>query len=223
MSADLVLVSKCVQGDAAAWQELLTRYRSTVLDFALHMTRDVGAAEEIASSVWADLYGLSSERRQMRVSKLVHYSGRGSLEGWLRTLVAQAYVDRYRKERRFVPLENEERVAAVIEGGASSVDARLENALDRAFAELRSEQRLVLAAHYLDGRTFSEIGRMIGAHESSVSRQCGKAIAFLRKRTANYLRQSGMSLAEAQEAMGADVRTISLDVRRRLQVVKNTP
>src|SRR5579875_1999198 len=104
MSADLVLVSKCLQGDAHAWEELLLRYRSTVFGFALHLARDPSIAEELSSAVWAELYGLSPASG----SKLALFSGRGSLEGWLRTLIAQMFVDRYRKERRFVPLGEDE-------------------------------------------------------------------------------------------------------------------
>lgn len=202
-----------MQGDAAAWEELLLRHRAAVFGFALRVAREPSVAEEIASTVWADLYGGS-------VSKLAHYSGKGSFEGWLRALVAQTYVTRYRKERRFVPLDNDERSS---ECSIESADPRLEKALDRALADLSAEQRLVLAAHFLDGRTFAEIGRMMGAHESSISRQCRKSLDLVRKRTAHHLRATGMSFAEAREAMGADVRGISLDVRRRLQAVKNTP
>lgn len=223
MSADLVLVSKCLQGDTQAWEELLRRYRPTVFGCALQISRDPSVAEELSSALWVELYGVSPGSGRARSSKLAHYSGKGSLEGWLRTIVAQMYVDRYRKERRFVPLGEEDRISSLSEGFIDIADPRLEQALDHALAELGAEQRLVLAAHYLDGRTFSEIGRMMGAHESTVSRQCQKSLAFVRKRTAHHLRAAGMSLAEAQEAMGADVRAISLDIRRRLQVVKNTP
>ncbi len=174
--------------------------------------------------MWADLYGVRTNASGVRLSKLASYSGRGSLEGWLRTLVAQAYVDRYRTERRYVPLEEGVTLwARVEENAVEAADNRLEQALDRALSELGGEQRLILSAQYLDGRTFAEIGGVIGAHESSVCRQSKKIIAFVRKRTLHYLRLSGMSMREAQEMMESDVRGISLDVRKRLQLLKNTP
>lgn len=224
MSADLSLVTECLRGDVLAWEKFLLRYRGPVFGFALSLTREETAAQEIASAIWADLYGVNTDSTGTRVSKLAGYSGRGSLEGWLRTLVAQAYVDRFRKERRFVSIEHEQagwnrQAQSTIE----PADIRLEHALDKALSELSGEERLVLSAHYLDGRTFAEIGRMMGAHESSVSRQSKKSLDFLRKRTARHLRASGMSLQEAQETMGSDVRGISLDLRKRLQLAKNTP
>jgi RNA polymerase sigma-70 factor (ECF subfamily) len=222
MSADLSLVTECLRGDPLAWETLVLRYRARVFQFALKLARDECAAQEVASAVWADLYGVRTDGNGTRLSKLAGYSGRGSLEGWLRALVAQEYVDRFRKERRFVPFEERETGWNAGSGGAVQVsDVRLETALDKALSELSGEQRLVLAAHYLDGRTFAEIGRMLGTHESSVSRQSKKSLEFVRKRTARHLRAAGMSLQEAREAMGCDVRSISLDLRRRLQLAKD--
>jgi RNA polymerase sigma-70 factor (ECF subfamily) len=215
MSADLPLVSACLRGDAAAWETFVSRYRQCVLAFALCLAKNESVAQEIASSVWADLYGSG------RSSKLRAYSGRGSLEGWLRTLVAQAYADLYRKERRFVAMDEDSFRDLSEETAFESTDGRLEQALDKALCELTGEQRLVLTAHYLEGRTFAEIGRMLGAHESSVSRQSKKSLELVRKRTAHYLRVAGMSMQEAKEAMDGDVRCISLDVRKRLQLVRD--
>ncbi len=221
MSADLILISQCLDGDEAAWEQLVRLQHPHILAFALTLTKDEAAAKDIASTVWADLYGLRSDAQGKRISKLASFSGRGSLTGWLRTLVAQAYVDRYRKERRFVTFDGFDRQAADV--SSEYVDPRLQEALDKALDELSAEQRLILSAHFLDSLSFSDIGRMLGLHESSVSRQANRSLNFLRKRTAHHLRVAGMSMHEAQEAMGSDVRSISLDFRRRLQLAKNTP
>jgi len=46
----------------------------------------------------------------------------------------------------------------------------LESATDEALAALPAEDRVVLAAYYLDGRTLAEVARMLGVHESTISR-----------------------------------------------------
>ena len=40
----------------------------------------------VADSLYGDLYGTTTRDGQ-RISKLASYTGRGSLEGWLRTVV----------------------------------------------------------------------------------------------------------------------------------------
>ena len=196
---------------------------------ALHITRDSEHASELADSLFADLYGLNLRSEPgdpgddgvaVRRSKLIFYTGRGSLEGWLRTVMAQEFINRYRKQKRMVSLEEktEEGVqfAAAAPEPAYTSDQRLEAATDQALAELSSEDRFVLASYYLDGRTLAEIARTLRLHESSISRRLDRVSGGLRKRILAGLRERGMSHAQATEALDTDVRDIQLDLRGRL-------
>jgi len=186
---------------------------------ALHITRDAAHAAELADSLFADLYGVNT-RDGARHSKLVFYTARGSLEGWLRTVMAQEFINRYRKQKRVVSLdEQEEEGTQFVAPNPPPViasDARLEAATDEALAELSSEDRYVLAAYHLDGRTLAEIARVLGLHESSISRRLDRVTTTLRKRILACLRERGMSHAQAKEALETDVRDVQLDLRARL-------
>ena len=220
---ELALARACAAGNERAWQDFIARYRQKLHGMALHITRDGAHAAELADSLFADLYGVNA-RNGVRSSKLVFYTGRGSLEGWLRTVMAQEFINRYRKQKRTVSLEEqtEEGVqfrAAVPEpAGASDrlSQERLEAATDEALAELSSEDRFTLASYYLDGRTLAEIARILGLHESSVSRRLDRLATGLRKRILAGLRLQGMSHAQAMEALETDVRDIGLNLRSRL-------
>jgi RNA polymerase sigma-70 factor (ECF subfamily) len=61
---------------------------------------------------------------------------------------------------------------------------------------------------------------MLGVHESTISRRVEKITASLRKRIVRGLRERGMDARAAGEALGADVRDLTLDVRARLQEKK---
>ena len=50
-------------------------------------------------------YGTTTARRAGFEVSL--FTGRGSLEGWLRTVLAQEFVNRYRRTRRLVSLDEE--------------------------------------------------------------------------------------------------------------------
>ena len=216
---ELALARACAAGNERAWQDFISRYRKKLRSMALHITRDGAHAAELADSLFADLYGVNA-RDGVRSSKLVFYTGRGSLEGWLRTVMAQEFINRYRKQKRTISLEEqtEEGVqfAAAIPDPACASDERLETATDEALAELSSEDRFTLASYYLDGRTLAEIARTLGLHESSVSRRLDRLSTGLRKRILAGLRLQGMSHAQAAEAMEADVRDLRLDLRSRL-------
>src|ERR1700689_4953704 len=158
---ELALARACAAGHNSAWDIFLTRYREKLYQSALRIAREDSAARDLADSLYAELYGTNT-RGSERVSKLASFTGRGSLEGWLRTVLAQEFVNRYRRTKRLVSLDEE------IEGGAqfaaphpepdASPHARLQSSIDSALAALSSEDRLVLAPYYLDGRTLAGVG-----------------------------------------------------------------
>jgi RNA polymerase sigma-70 factor (ECF subfamily) len=194
----------------------MLRFREKLYDVARQVTREDSSGRELADSVYADLFG-TRLRDGERVSKLASYSGRGSLEGWLRTVVAQEYVNTYRKQRRLVSLEEESeegvQFASADTEPSPNVDPALERATDDALRSISAEERFVLASYFLDGRTLAEIARALSVHESTISRKVEKLTKALRKQILKNLVKSGMSRRQAEEALSADVRDLTLDIR----------
>jgi RNA polymerase sigma-70 factor (ECF subfamily) len=216
---DLALARACAAGNDRAWEAFIARFREKLYDIAGYIAKESSAARELADSLYADLYGTNTRDGQ-RVCKLASYTGRGSLEGWLRTVMAQEYVNRYRRQRRLVSLdeENEEgkQFAAPDPAPVSAVNPRIESATDEVLSALSGDDRFVLAAYYLDGRTLAEIARILGVHESTISRKLDKMATSLRKQLLAALCRRGMSRRQAQEAMEVDVRDLRVNIRSRL-------
>jgi RNA polymerase sigma-70 factor (ECF subfamily) len=216
---ELAIARACAAGNERAWQDFIERYRPKLQQVALHITRDGALADELAGSLFADLYGVNV-RDGVRNSKLSSYTGRGSLEGWLRTVMAQEFINRYRKQKRTVSLDEQSedgvQFAAPEPAPTADADERLEAATDEALAELSAEDRFTLAAYYLDGRTLADVARMLGLHESSVSRRLDRLASAIRKRILAGLKIRGMSHAQAAEALETDVRDLRLNLRARL-------
>lgn len=223
---ELALARACAAGSDDAWAEFLTRYRAKLYEVAYGIARNEATGRELADSVYAELYGLR-ERGDERVSKLNYYMGRGSLEGWLRTVLAQDYINRYRSGKHTVSLEEkveagEQFVAA--EPQTNTSDNRLEQATDAALAGCSNEERLLLAAYYLDGRTLAEIARLAGVHESTISRKLDRLAKSLRERIIKELRRAGASKRQAEELLESDVRDLRVDVRKHLaQETRGSP
>src|ERR1700756_1823372 len=210
---ELVLARACASGNERAWEVFLLRYREKLYEIGLSIAREESAARELSDSLYADLYG-TTIREGKRVSKLSSYTGRGSLEGWLRTVMAQEHVNRYRRQKRNVSLEEETeegvQFASPDPEPSVGVDPRLESATDEALGASPSQDRLVLAAYYLDGRTLAEIARLMGVHESTISRKLDKVSKSLRRSILAGLRRRGMSRRQAEEALQVDVRDLNL-------------
>lgn len=216
---ELALARACAAGNNSAWEIFLTRYREKLYLSALRIAREDSAARELADTLYADLYGTNTRAGQ-RVSKLSSYTGRGSLEGWLRTVLAQEYVNRYRRTKRLVSLdeESEEGVQfqAAVPEPVPSADHQLAEVTDEALGTLPAEDRTVLSAYYLDGRTLAEIARMLGVHESTISRKLDKLAKNLRKQILAGLVRRGLSRRQAEEAMEVDVRDLQVNIRHSL-------
>ena len=216
---ELALARACAAGHERAWEIFMARYREKLYDIAAYIAKESSAARELADSLYADLYGTTTRDGQ-RVSKLASYTGRGSLEGWLRTVLAQEFVNRYRRQRRLVSLDEESedgaQFAATDPEPVAVVDPKLEAATDEVLAALSAEDRFVLASYYLDGRTLAEIARALSVHESTISRKLDKLAKSLRKQILAALGRRGLSRRQAQEALEVDVRDLRVNIRNRL-------
>jgi RNA polymerase sigma-70 factor (ECF subfamily) len=216
---ELVLARACAAGNDAAWQDFMIRYRERLHDAALAITREDAQARELAGSIYADLYG-TNEREGQRVSKLSYYNGRGSLEGWLRTVLAQRHVNEYRGGRKNVSLDEEEEAGkqfvAVQREPETQVDPRLNIAIDAALGAISAEDRCILAYYFLDDLTLAKIANILKVHESTISRRIEKLVRSLRKEIVGRLTRSGLSRRQAEEALDVDVRDLTVDIRRRL-------
>lgn len=216
---DLALARACAGGNGRAWQVFMLRFREKLYDAGRQITRDDATGRELADSVYADLYGTQT-REGRRQSKLFSYGGRGSLGGWLRTVLAQEYINHYRKQRRLVSLDRECEEGAQFPAAAvaeiTSVDERLEQAVDEALRSLPAENRFILASYFLDERTLAEIARALSVHESTISRKVEKLTKGLRKQILKALIRMGMSRRQAEESLAVDARDLRLDIRTSL-------
>lgn len=140
---------------------------------------------------------------------------RGTLEGWLKANLAQAYIDRDRAERRLVSLDDHTGASWILFPQAlqtEGADPRLERAVAGVLGDLAPSDRLLLAAYFFDGRTLAEIAAMLRIHESTVSRRIRKVTKTVRKTVIRTLLELGMSRDLIQELIDSSAGHVSLDI-----------
>ena len=220
--ADLVLARACANGHEGAWEHFLALYRQPLLRAAIAIAGRETLGRDLADQLYAELYGLTA-RDGLRRSPLDSYKGRGSLIGWLRTTLAQRHVDHHRRTRRELPLDDPsgfyEPPAAVPEPEKPPVELLLlGKAIEVALRRRAAEDRFLLAAYYIDGRTLLEIAGVLHVHEATVSRKLRRVTDDLRKQIVRNLQGFGLSKRAAQEALGADPRDLNLNLKKMLQI-----
>src|SRR5262245_15782545 len=227
---DLCLAAACAKGDDVAWEDFFRDYRSYMVSVARTMTQDAGAAEQLADSTFAELYGLR-ESAGTRVSKFSFYSGRGSLRGWLRAVVFQLSADHHRQSSRLVQTEEPEdmdRLAHAVEKPERQSTTDLDfirtryrdavvAALRRAIGDLEAKERLLLAYYYYDEMTLREIGQLFEVHEATISRWLTKVQKRVRKLVEKSLaRDHRFNRREVSEAIALAAEEMNIGVREYL-------
>lgn len=227
---DLCLALACAKGDEGAWEDFYRDYRSYMINIARTMTQDAGAAEQLADSAFAELYGLR-ESGGTRVSKFSFYSGRGSLRGWLRAVVYQLSADLHRQTSRFVQTEEpddidrlvhmattpDRAVTTEIEFIRKRYRAAVADAFGRAISSLESRERLLLAYYYYDQMTLREIGQLFNVHEATISRWLTKVQKHTRKLVEKSLaRDHHFKRREVTEAIELAAEQMDINVREYL-------
>jgi RNA polymerase sigma-70 factor (ECF subfamily) len=216
---DLVLAQACAAGNERAWEHFLALYQQPLVRAAIAITGSASLGRDLAEQLYAELYGLTTRDGERRCP-LASYRGRGSLIGWLRTTLAQRQVDHHRRTHREQPIEEIKELEAPAfaqEPPKSGELTMLGKAIQEALGATQAEERFLLAAYYLDGRTLFQIAQVLHVHEATVSRRLRRVIDDLRKQVLKSLQRLGLSRRAAEEALGADPRDLDINLKKLLQ------
>lgn len=221
--SELAMAHACALGREAAWQRFLSRYRTSLTQAAIAIAGSATIGHELADSLYAELYGLREQDGQRR-SPLASYSGRGPFLTWLRTTLAQRYIDHYRRTRRDAPLDGVDVSAPGPSLSSGNADlARIKEAVSRSLQLLPPEDRYLLCSYFLDRQTLLNISRVLEVHEATVSRRLKRVVDDLHKKLLHHLQSGGLSKRAAEEALGTDPRDIELNLRALLQNSQTPP
>jgi RNA polymerase sigma-70 factor len=237
---DLCLIVACERGDENAWEDLVANFDSTVKSAARKISSNSEDAEDLASSIWAELYGLRVDADGNKKSKLAYYSGRGSLAGWLRAVVSQLAVDEFRKQSKFVQIEEDREFENLANEAAGSdhdhfathganpevlfsdgqTAADVSAALTAAIAALEAEDRLILKMYYFDSLKLKDIAATFGYHEATASRKLTRVQADIRKGVERELRSKhGWTDGEVKRHLSETAASLGLNLETMFAVL----
>jgi RNA polymerase sigma-70 factor len=185
---DLFIALACADGNERAWWEFDQQYRGYLERLSRHLAKTDVDAQEVVDSVYVELYGTRFVDGE-RVSKFATYSGRGSLRGWLRTVIWHTLVDLHRASHDEVSLD--EMTENIGEGGVHAnlaqpmpggEDEAMEQiarnryrtatfkSLEAAFARLDEHEKLLLLYYHVEQLKLREIARLVENEGSPLRR-----------------------------------------------------
>jgi len=229
---DLCLIVACEHGSQKAWTDLVERFSATVRSAARSASSNEDGAEDLAQSIWAELHGLRVRDDGRPAGKLAYYSGRGSLAGWLRAVVAQLAVDQHRKQSRLVQTEEDADfdrivqnanddgswaghhsvVSPEVEISSKLAGAQMQKALAKSIQKLSAEDRLLVKLYYFDGLRLREAGAVLGVHEATASRRLTRVHTELKQEVERSLIDEGWTKAETEKAFSELAMNLETDL-----------
>ena len=230
---DLCLIVACEHGDQKAWNDLVERFSATVRSAARSASSNEEGAEDLAQSIWAELHGLRLRDDGKPAGKLAYYSGRGSLAGWLRAVVAQLAIDQHRKQSRLVQTEEDADFDRIIQHGQDETTwsghgavanpelqistklagAQMQKALAESIKYMSAEDRLLVKLYYFDGLRLREAGALLGVHEATASRRLTRIHTELRQQTEKLLiEHEGWTKSETERAFSEVALNLEADI-----------
>jgi RNA polymerase sigma factor (sigma-70 family) len=91
LSGDEKLVERCLEGDDAAWETIVSSYGKRIYNLSYHYTGRNDEAEDLTQDIFIRIYqNLKSFR-----------SDAGSLQNWILKVGRNLIIDHYRQARRF--------------------------------------------------------------------------------------------------------------------------
>jgi RNA polymerase sigma-70 factor (ECF subfamily) len=198
---DLFLAIACARGDRVAWEYFVDEFVPTLRRHAAFACRHPDAGEDLAQEIVTSLLGGEAAETSER-GKLGSYNGRGSLGAWLRVVVSHAAIDRIRRAKKEVALNDgielnsasvSESDSAAKDRAADTMDSRwgpvFSTVLAAEIRSLPSKDRLLLSLYYLQEVPLKAIGRHFGVHEATASRWLEGLRRSIRRRVERELRK----------------------------------
>jgi RNA polymerase sigma-70 factor (ECF subfamily) len=164
---DEELVRQALQGDDAAFTELVRRHKNRVFGINSKFARDAHELEDLSQDVFVTAY-----------RKLHKYRGDAPFEHWLCRIATNKCYDLLRKRKSGPTNVDFDAVGYALPDDAGEEQRRGREAreiLERGMQRLKPAERLVITLLELEGRPVKEIAGLTGWSESKVKVQAFRA------------------------------------------------
>jgi RNA polymerase sigma-70 factor (ECF subfamily) len=161
---ETAIVLLAMNGDEAAYGELVRRRQSAIRNLLRRLTREASLADDLAQQTF--VHGWQSIRA---------LKAPGAFGGWLRKLAVNFWLQHARSSRQEVALDEDLRA----ENPVSSVSRQLD--LDAALAQLPGDVRLCIVLAYNEGMSHGEISQTASIPLGTVKSHITRGSARLRE------------------------------------------
>ncbi len=154
------LIIKCKKNDRAAQGKLYRMFAKQLYSLCLKYSKNYAEAQDNLQDAFITIF-----------KKIGQYKGKGSFEGWMKRIVINTALQRYRKSSNLDVIKDDNVIEEVVEVDADLVSLDF---LLHIVQQLPDKYRLVFSLYVLDQYSHKEIAELlnisVGTSKSNLSR-----------------------------------------------------
>jgi RNA polymerase sigma-70 factor (ECF subfamily) len=165
---DAELVRRCLAGEGAAYEALLTEYEKPVYNVAFRMLHDVDDAQDVTQTVFMKVF-----------ENLDRYDSRHRFFSWVYRIAINESINLAQKRARQRPLEGHE--PTQLRGPEDDCDrVAVGDAIEDVLMTIKTDYRTVLVLRHFAGFSYEEISAVVDVPAKTVKSRLFTARRLLR-------------------------------------------
>ncbi len=162
------IVDACVSGDDRAHERLYRLLAPKMFGVCLRYAKDFAEAEDNLQDGFITVF-----------TKLKDFRHEGSFEGWVRRIMVNTCLDRYRKNQSMMYVEEVHPNETATHADEAMANLPLED-LVKVIQQLPDQYRLVFNLYVMEGHNHQEISKELGISEGTSKSNLSRAREILR-------------------------------------------
>ena len=178
LAGDEKLVERCLQGDDAAWESIVTSYTRRLYNLSYRYTNRRDEAEDLTQEIFIRIYqNLKSYRADA-----------GTFQNWILKVGRNLIIDHYRQSRRYQQVGGSEEIETMnVKDDRAPNPHRAAEQLDAArfladgLQSLAPELKEAVILRDLEGMAYQEMADLLGIPEGTVKSRINRGRLELTK------------------------------------------
>ena len=166
-----ILVKKCIEGDNRAQKKLFDLFAPKLFGVCLRYMKDHDLAQDTLQDGFVKIF-----------TKLSHYNGKGSFEGWMRRITVNTCLDQLRKDQKLkvnTPIDD---VSFLVKDNHWIEEELTAKDLLKLVESLPDGYRVVFNMFAIEGYSHKEIAEQMNISENTSKSQFSRAKSHLRRK-----------------------------------------
>lgn len=163
------IIYKCREGNSGAQTALYRLFSAKMYGVCLRYAKDTGEAEDILQEGFLRVF-----------TKINQFEFKGSFEGWMRRIMVNTALEKFRKHDRLYPVE-EMKIYESTEFVEETISSITAGDLMRIIQELPPRYRMVFNLFAIEGYSHLEISEMMNISEGTSKSNLSRARVILQK------------------------------------------